>query len=208
MTAPDQILAKRGMLPAALAEFAAELRRNKRALTGIIAILALLAGYGVLLLDDGVVASRAAYLESGRRLDRLAAIGHETDWPARAAASQALRRTLEQRLWPADSDGVARADLQDWVTNTAHAVGLERLQVAIELSHPKELPDDLRKVSAKLTAVQSEPALQGFLERVARDPHRIVVERLHAQQHPMPLLEMTLTTWARIARPKPGATQR
>ena len=206
MTAPDHTFAKRGSTAGAIAEFAGELRRNKRAMVGIGAIVALVAGYGLLLLDDSVAASRAAYLDAGRRLDRVAAVAHEKDWPKRAADSSALRKSLEGRLWPADSEGVARANLQDWVTNAAHAVGLERLQVTIESTHPKDLPEDVREVGAKLTAVQSESSLETFLARIAADPHMIVVERLHAQQHPLPLLDMTLTTWARLVGPGARAT--
>jgi hypothetical protein len=198
MSVPDEFPAKRGGLAGALAEMTAELRRNKRALGGVLAIFVLVGGYGLLVLDDAVVSLRASRNEAGQRLERLAAVGQERDWPARAAASATLRRTLEQRLWPADSEGVARADLQDWVSNAARAAGLERLQVTIESAHPKELPADLRAVTAKLTAVPSEAALEGFLKRVAQDPHLIVVERLHASERPVPLLEMTLVTYARL----------
>jgi hypothetical protein len=207
MTPPAEALGKQGTVAGVAAQLMGELRRNKRALFGVLLIVALVAGYGLLILDDMVTAQRAEYLELGRQIDRLAAIAREKDWPTRAAASAGMRRTFEQRLWLADSEGVARADLQDWVTNAAHAVGLERLQVTVDLTHPKDLPPDLREVTAKLTGAQSEAALEGLLQHVASDPHLIVVERLHAQQHPLPLLEMTLATWAKITGPPAAASR-
>jgi hypothetical protein len=208
MTAPEEVLDKEGATGPALARLLAELRRNKRALGGVLLIVALLAGYGMLMLDDATAGLRAGYLETGRQLDRLRALAQEKDWTQRAADSTALRRSLEQRLWQADSEGVARADLQDWVTNAARAAGLERLQVTIDLTRPKELPADLRQVTARITGAQSEAALEGFLDRVGSEPRLIVVERLHAQQHPFPLLEMTLASWAKIAAPSAATVAR
>jgi hypothetical protein len=204
MTSPDATMAKRGLLAPAQALWE-ELKANRRAGWGVFAI-ALLAGlYGVLLLGDAADATRASYLEAAVRLHRIEAQSRETYWSARAASSNTLRRALEARLWAADSDGVARANMQDWVTNAGRAAGLERLRLSIELTSPPGLPADLRRVTATIAAVPNEVSLLKFLGLIARDPHLLVVDRLHAQVQPVPMIEMALSTYAEL---HPGHGQR
>jgi hypothetical protein len=207
MTALENFLAKRGRLLGLGVDFVAELKSNRRAAGGLLAIVALVGGYGLMSLGDTVDALRGSYVEESQRWQRITATGDERDWPARAEASRALREALEKRLWLADSDGVARADLQDWVTAAGRNSGLDRLRVTVELTRPKGLAPDLRQVSATIGAIQTDTALLRFLERIERDPHMLVVDRLHVQQLPIASLEMSLIAYARITRPD-GSTAR
>ena len=207
MTALENFLAKRTGLLALGVDFVAELKRNRRAAAGLLAIAVLAGGYGLLLLGDANDAMRTSYVEESQRLQRIAADGEERDWPARAAASGAMREALEKRLWSADSDGVARADLQDWVTAAGRKAGLDKLRVTIELTAPKGLAPDLRQVIATIAAFQTDTALIQFLDRIEREPHLLVVDRLHVQQHPIASLDMTLIAYARITRPSGSTTQ-
>src|SRR5437763_256534 len=111
----------------------AELRTNRRAMIGLLLIIVLAAGDGFFLLRDATQRQRVAYDRELVRLQRVAAAAQERDWPQRAAASAALRAELDARLWAADSDGIARADLQDWVTGVAREIGLPTLDMRIEL---------------------------------------------------------------------------
>jgi type II secretion system (T2SS) protein M len=206
MMAQENFLAKRGGLFGLSAGLLAELKSNRRAVVGLLAILALVAGYGLLPLGDAIDATRASYIDAHMRLWRIAAAGDEKDWPARAEASRTLREALDKRLWAAESDGVAQANLQDWVTGAGRAVGLEKLRVSVELTRPKGLAPDLRQIVATISAVQTDTALMRFLDRIALQPHLLVVDRLHVQQRPITLLEMTLISYARIVRPRGSTT--
>ncbi len=201
MTAPENSLPERSGLFGFVPGFLAELKQNRRASVGLTAIAVLVAGYGLLLLADANDAARRAYVEENQHLQRIATDRDDKDWPARDAASTAMRTALEKRLWPADSDGVARADLQDWVTANGRQAGLDRIRVSIELTTPKGLAPDLRQVIATIGALPTDTALMQFLDRIEREPHLLVVDRLHVQQHPVASLEMTLIAYARIIRP-------
>jgi hypothetical protein len=215
MTALDRFLKApsggRGAIFALAAAALAELKTNRRAVLGLLAIALLAGGYGLLLLGDAVDAARGAYVEARLRRERMAMTGTRTDWPARARISAALRQSLEKRLWPADSDGVARADLQDWITDVGRKAGLDRLRVTIELRRPTgpiaEIRPDIREVIATVEAMQNESALMRFLDRIESEPRLLIVDRLHVQQQPVASLEMTLISYARIARPR-GAVPR
>jgi hypothetical protein len=200
MTAPETSLPERTGLSGLAPGFLAELKQNRRASAGLMAIVVLVAGYGLLLLADANDAACRSYIEENQGLQRIATDRDEKDWPARAAASSAMRAALEKRLWPADSDGVARADLQDWVTANGRHAGLDRIRVSIELTTPKGLAPDLRQVIATIGALPTDTALMQFLDRIEREPHLLIVDQLHVQQHPVASLEMTLIAYARIVR--------
>jgi hypothetical protein len=204
MTVPGDLLSKR-VGPAGLAAaLLGELRSNRRAALGVLAIGLLAGAYGLILLGDAGEALRTSYVQASQRLQRIAASGEEHNWAARAAASAKLRQGLEARLWPADSDGVARADLQDLVTKAAREAGVARLRVTVELARPKELPPDLRQVTATIGGQYDDRSLLRFLDLIEREPRLLVVDRLHVQQHPIASFEMTLFAYARVrpaARP-------
>lgn len=180
--------------------FLAEIRTNLRAAAGIFAIALLIAGYGLLHLDAAVDAMRRSYVDKQLYLERLLASAAQEGWQDRARQSAKLRSALEQRLWTGDSEGVVRANVEDWINRIGRAAGLDKLRVRIEVAKPQGLPDDLRRVMATITAVQSEPTMLRFLYRIARDSHLLVVEHLHVATRPIAMLEMTLSTYARLTR--------
>jgi hypothetical protein len=190
--------AKRLPLADSVAGFWGELRTNRRAVFGVLLIAALLAGYGLVVLHDAALASGVAYRSELANLERMKAIATERDWPARAEASGKARAAFEARLWPAESEGIARADLQAWIGTVGREIGLQNLDIRIELAKPKELPDDLRQITATITGRPDEAALTRLLERIDRAPRLVVVDRLNVKEQPAPMLEMVLVGYARI----------
>jgi hypothetical protein len=176
----------------------AQLQGNRRALAGLVVIVAIVAADGLFLLRGATAALRVTCRGEQARLARLVAIAREHDWAQRASASTALRARLEDRLWTAESEGIARADLQDWVSGVARDIGLATLDVRIATSTAKSLPPDLRQITATITAQPAEAALLELLGRIEQAPHLLVVERLDVRQQPSPSLEMALTAYARI----------
>jgi hypothetical protein len=200
MTAQDNVLSKRGGLLSLAAGLFSELQTNRRAAGGLLVIAILAGGYGLFPLGDASDALRGSYVQASLRQERIAGAGTEKDWPARAEASTALREALEKRLWPAESEGVARANVQDWVTAAGRDAGLDKLRVTIELTRPKGLAPDLRQVIATINASFTDTTLIRFLERAARESHLLVIDRLHVQQRPVAMIEMTLIAYARLVR--------
>lgn len=197
---------KPGLLRTALA-LRSELANNRRALIGLLAIVTLFALYGLLLLSDEIAARRDAYRQQVIQLNRTAAMGQESVWPERANQAADALSGLENRLWTFDNEGVALANMQDWITTTARDAKLDKVQVRIEMVHPKGMRPDILQMTANLTAVQTEPALRTFLERVSLEPHVIVIEQLRAQTRPASLLQMTLVSYAKLARPSGAANK-
>jgi hypothetical protein len=198
MTGLD-ISARRSTVRGSFLGFWAELQTNRRAATGLLLIAALIAGYGLLSLHDAAERLRAFGSREHLRLQRIVEIGQERDWPERVTASAQLRQALEARLWVAESEGVARADIQDWISGIGREVGLPMLDIRIELTKPAALPPGLRQITTTITAQPAEEAIAAMLDRLERAPHLIVVDRLNLKQQPAPFLEMVLVGYARIS---------
>jgi hypothetical protein len=194
------ILPKRPGLAEAGRQLWSELRSNRRAGLGLVVIAALAAAYGIVLLRGATAREAAAYHAQAQMLQRIAAIAAEHDWPQRAAQSTALLTGLQQRLWVADSEGLAQADLQAWIARVGREVGLPMLDIRVEAAKLPGLPADLRQITATVTAQPSETAVIALLEQLEAAPHLTVVSRLHLRQQPSPMLELVLLGYARIAK--------
>jgi hypothetical protein len=175
-----------------------EFGSNRRATIGVLAIGVLIGGYGLLALIDATDGLRATYGLEMQRLHRVAATEQETNWPERAASSAEVRENLDKRLWSAESEGGALADLQEWVTRTGREVGIDKLQVQVEVAKPKGMPSDIRQVTATINAPQTEDGMIQLLARIASEPHLLVIDRLRVQQRPVPRLEMNLLAYTKL----------
>jgi hypothetical protein len=201
MTVADNFLTKRDRLIGSARGLLREIKTNRRAAAGLLAITVLAGGYGLLVVDDAIGATRASFIQAAQRLRRIAASAEEGEWPARATASGALRQALETRLWPAESEGMAQANLQDWLIAAGRDSGLDKLRVKVELARPKGLPPGLYQLIATITALQTDSALIGFLARIEQEKRLLVVDRLHVRERPVPSLEMTLMAYAKLGAP-------
>ena len=197
MTIRD-LLAKRSGATGTALGWRAELGANRRVMAGLLVVVALAAAYGLVLLHRASETLRQSYVREMQHLQRVVAVAGERDWQQRAETSAGLLGTLRERLWLAESDGVARANIQDWAIALGRGVGLAVLEVRTEVAQPKSLPPDVRQITATITAQPSEGALIALLARIEQAPHLGVIDRLNVRQQPGPMLEMVLVSYARI----------
>ncbi|MBI1778290.1 MAG: hypothetical protein HYR63_23375 [Proteobacteria bacterium] len=181
----------------ARAGVAAQLAENRR-------LRLVLAAGGVIIwinltlaLFDGVDARRARLGGLVDEAHRYELIIKETNWPQRQAAAEALVEQTQQRLWPAESEGIARADFQEWILRTARDSGLGRAQVRIERDLAPKAPPGMLPISAQLSADMSPNALVQFLSQIAGHQRVIVVTSLRVQKAPLPRVDMIVTTFTR-----------
>jgi hypothetical protein len=115
---------------------------------------------------------------------------------------------LESRLWPLETDGLATAEFQDWISHVARDSNLKVLEIRPEIDSTAANAAGLRKMSALISG-QFEPApLERFLGQVAVHNRAIAVERLRVTSQPVSRFELILVTWlaASPAKPKPPST--
>ncbi len=172
--------------------------------------IALLAGVVILWVNVTIllvelIASRTGALEAmidERR--RYEAISKDNQWPQRQAAAEALAERALQRLWPAESEAIARAEFQEWVLRTARESGLGRPQVRIEREIPGQAPAGSQPIAALLSADFTPEAFTEFMKRVSTNPRLTVVTSLRIQKNPVPRVDTILTGFTRS--PATGTT--
>jgi hypothetical protein len=181
-----------------------ELRGNRRAQTGLLVITVLVCGYGLAMLRTATARVEASEQRAAATLARIAGIEQEKDWHQRAAASTALLATLDRRLWVAESEGLAQANVQAWISGVGRDIGLPMFDIRVEAAKPQNLPAYLRQITATITAQPSEAAVISLLERLQQAPYLTVVARLHVRQQPSPMLELVVVGYARITGTEAG----
>lgn len=181
-----------------------EIGSNRRLQIALLAGGVILWVNATLFLAD-VIQRRTAQLESvNEERRRFEAISRDTQWPQRQAAAEALAERALQRLWPAESEAIARAEFQEWVLRTARESGLGRPQVRIEREVPGQAPAGSQPIAAQLSADFTPEAFTEFMKRVASNPRLTVVTSLRIQKNPVPRIDTILTGFTRS--PSAGAT--
>jgi hypothetical protein len=189
-----------------------ELQANPRLRLGLAAVVAILAGYGLLEWRDHQVAATADYKRLLGQVARLAQPQQAQPWAQRASeAGEALRQARAQ-LWRNASPGQAQAQVQDWLNTLLRQVDAK--SATVRVSEPEINPEAAvlaARLPADLAALQplrarlefnSEPAvLLTLLAAINDAPRRVVVDGLSVK----PLkTEISLSFWFEIAPPTAG----
>lgn len=191
-----------GMASNARSGVGTEIKSNRLVRLGLIAAGVILwANVTILLFDKtGDLESRISSLAEERR--RYEAVARDPQWPQRQAASEALAERALQRLWPAESEAIARADFQEWVLRMARESGLGRPTVRVERSVVTKGPPGSEPIAAQLSADFAPEALIEFLKRISTGPRVTIVTSLRVQKSPVPRVDTVITAFTR----SPGAT--
>lgn len=163
-----------------------QLAASARLRLGLMAIVAILWIYGLLLAADHVSALEKELVELNEQAARLKQLTSSPEWPARAEEAASLLATLRAMAW-VDSDlGVVEATFQDWVRATANAAGLRLRELGI--SRPGTAAQAAASgvasgaatqlIKARLVAELDRPALLGFLSEAANLDRVVMVDRL------------------------------
>lgn len=193
----------RGMAAKARSGVGTEITRNRLLRWGLIAAAVILWANITLLLFEatGHLQTKLAALAEERQ--RYEALAKDGQWPQRQAASEALAERALQRLWPAESEAIARADFQEWVLRMARESGLGRPTVRIERSLAIKAPPGSEPIAAQLSADFTPEALVEFLKRVSTGQRITVVTSLRVQKQPVPRVDAIVTAFTRSA---PGSS--
>lgn len=180
-----------------------EIKGNRLVRLGLLAAAVILWANVTLLLFDKTRELEARITTLAEEQRRFEAIAKDPQWPQRQAASEALAERALQRLWPAESEAIARADFQEWVLKTARESGLGRPTVRVERSVVTKGPPGADPIAAQLSADFTPEGLTEFLKRISTGPRITVVTSLRVQKTPVPRIDAVITAFTRSA---PGAT--
>jgi hypothetical protein len=186
-----------------------EVARNPRLHYGILAILGILLLGSWFGIEDGHRRAQSAADTASQYLVTLRRLAGQTEWQKRSDTVERLRAQIENRLWDAESDGLAQANFQDLIAKFAERNKLEATDIRVEIVAAVGTSTKLRQMTASLSGRFDGEKLQNFLANLARDRHFLVVDHLRIETIPVPKYVMTLTTYLRPgAAASAGATPR
>lgn len=187
-------------------EWAASLRLR----IGIWLVLAIVWFYGLLLLNNAITASKAAWQSAETKLMRVQSVSNSGDWPSRALEMRAALAEFEGLLWRESSVGVAQAAIQEHLARSLANAGLNSRQVRVSVAEPLPSPDtaDLLVLRAQVSVDFRAEAFNNWLGGLARDIAQrkpaLVVESVSIRSAPAPLAELELAAYLVNPALKPG----
>lgn len=131
------------------------------------------------------------------QLARLQQLGGSDVWQRSRTETDLARVHAEGRLWEAETGGLAQANFQTWITDTANRTGIGPIDVRISINNSANNPLKLRQLSAQIHGRFDAAALFKFAHAIAAQDHLLVVDRLEVQTVPAPYFEMLLETFLR-----------
>ncbi len=159
-----------------------ELRTNIRLQAGLVAIIIILVTYGLLSLDEYRLKLIKDLGQQHQRLAQLSGVVAQTEWQQRAEASRALRVQLEDKLWKANTIGLAQANFQAWLENNVRKHVPEarfRVDTPIEIQQESM---NLWQIKAQIDGIFLFSKVNELLLNIANQQQWVIVDRLETRQ--------------------------
>ncbi len=210
MSATDNMRAAlaplRDQVAEAAAPLIAQIRANRRLAIALALIPVIVWGYLILSTQqwvDDEVSRLVRTREEAARLDRIAT---DASWARRAREADARRIELEGRMWRIETEGLARAEFQEWLLATSRIAGIGRPQVRLDANDTDaQRQSGYKALNASLSGDFSPESLQAFLAAIANEKRLVVVNNMRIQRQPLPRIDMVLTAYGLPAAAMPAA---
>lgn len=163
-----------------IAQAQAELAGNPRLRLGVWAIVAILLFYWVAIVQpDRHAAAVSEYAAAENRLvGSQVVMARRDEWPALLAAARETDRALQESFWRADTEGLAKAGLQETLERIVADLDVRNAAIESGSSRPVPDVDGLWQVQARLTANYAPGEELKLLHALATHPRKLVVDRL------------------------------
>ncbi|MEZ5671345.1 MAG: hypothetical protein R3E08_02790 [Thiotrichaceae bacterium] len=155
-----------------------ELRNNARLRIGLGFIAIILASYIFLLLDEYRQKLQTEHQAQVKRLAQLEGVTRQTEWTQRASDARALMVELQDKLWRANSKGLAQANLQAWLDSQIKAAAITETRLTMESTVDSTKYENLWQVTAQINGNFTASSLDTLLLAFAKNPQWVMVDRL------------------------------
>ena len=169
---------------------------------GVIAIVAILFVYQLLVLSDWRQDLQRQYQQRTTELYKMASLAGQGQWIGRASEAKAMRQALEAEIPAASSIGIAQAEVQDSVRAIMKAFG-QGLSVNTQAAAQVAGRPGLWRIPVAVNGMIQPRLLLEILRRVEGSPKLVTVEQFSfALQQNRPVVSMTLVSYYRIGAKK------
>lgn len=161
-----------------MAGLRAELRSKPLLRLGFWAIAFLLLIYMLLVQTDRLDAAFETYQLNSERLQRSQQIREQADWSELLAQERSVKDKLLGALWQADTVGIAQAKLQGALETLVEGFAVRNLRIRSGDMQPVDGLKGVWHLQGQLTGRLSDREFVQLVERMAKDPKYMAVERL------------------------------
>jgi len=123
----------------------------------------------------------SAAAQQTERLGRAETLLQQDDWVTRAETENTAFAELSERLWQAETVGLAQANLQGALSAITRNLNLRNSRVRSGTVQPVEGVDGIWQIQVQLDAQYSPGDELGLLYRMAQSSKLMVVERFDLQ---------------------------
>jgi len=180
-------------LTAAIGAMRRETKANPRVQIGLAAILLLIWGYGLISLFESVDAAGQRLADAELEIRRVSGLAGEPEWDARLIEAEALKARLLKRLWTAETEGQAQADLQEALSRVARESGFGRPQIRVDRDPAPVL--GMRGLGVTISGDFALQPLSAFLVKLAATDRILQVRSLRIVRQPLARVDMTMVTY-------------
>jgi hypothetical protein len=176
------------------------------AMAGTVLVLAVLLGI------SGLVKSlERRHVAAQIDLDRLKAQIETSSWQERKQQSQILKSQLDERLWSAETPGLAEAGFERWLRGRLGNRKIEVQQILVqrvpiapaESGAPPGPLSNIQRMTAKVITPFEQASFGDFLADIAEAEKAMTVDRLIARAGRNPRIEIDVSTFYRLQERRP-----
>lgn len=189
------------MANTSFAQLISEFKASPRLRVGAWFCLAILWFYGILHVQETIVAKGKEYEALVKRSARAHAIADQKIWHVRLDDARAVEKSLASLLWREQTQGLAQAAFQDWLVQTLQQAAISKPQLTVVAQEgPKpsggsKNAEEIWKISARVAFDFNPKTFSQFVDKLAGREKWIVLETLNVRSSPSPRAEMTLVTY-------------
>lgn len=108
--------------------------------------------YLLLLLDDALSLKQLEWRRQAAVVNELESVQQQSYWPALVEELEQQRETLLADTWPADTPGLAKASVREFINNTAGESGLGIRIRQTEFAEPQPLAEGVWQLRGRMSA--------------------------------------------------------
>lgn len=196
----------REQLAEAAAPLVAQVSANRRLAIALALIPVIIWGYLIIVGQEWVDDALSRVGRAREEALRLEKIATDAAWARRARDADARRIELEGRMWRIETEGLARAEFQEWLLAASRKAGIGRPQVRLEATQESEAQrqSGYRALNASLAGDFAPETLQAFLAAIANEKRLVVISTMRIQRQPLPRIDMVLTAYGLPAAAMPA----
>jgi len=185
-----------------------EIQNNKRLLWLFSALCLIIYGSVLVTLNNHLDLAHKAFQNSRNELRRLEGQTTNTSWSTRLTDSRNLRFQLTNKLWEAQTPGLAEANFERWIRDSLSKGNMETRQVVVRRSPLNQkralasatfdIDESMQRMTAKIITQLDPGGLIKFLAEAAEYEQWVLVDLLVIRTGRNPRLEMDVSTFLRV----------